>query len=234
MAVRLNKYMAHAGVCNRNKAVDIVKKGEVMVNGMQELNPFYEVKEGDLVTYKGKTLIIEEKKVYLLINKPKDMPLFSDPAYSKPTVQDLLKKNSDTALSPVYPLPDDACGLMVWTNDKEVLEKANRSDKKMKAVYQLQLETEIAPADLISFRTDFKTDSPYIAGIDVLTDEDAKTIGIELLRGNVEDLKKIFEDKGYQVKKIDRTFIAGLTKKDLKRGWSRHLTEKEVIFLKYF
>jgi 23S rRNA pseudouridine2605 synthase len=232
--IRLNKYIAHCGVCNRKKAVELVKSGEIMVNGKVETNPFLEMKESDEVAYKGKILVIEEKKVYILMNKPRDTPYNNIEGLKKPSIETLVKKSTVIKVFPAHPLEESTSGLVVLTNDQEVISKLAEPDRRIKSVFECQLDKEIQEDVLQSLRSEYKEKNPLITGIKIIPDREIPTLGIEILRGTDTSMKNVLLEKGFDVVKADRTFFMGLTKKDLKRGWSRPLTEKEVIFLKYF
>lgn len=232
--IRLNKYIAHCGVCNRKQAVELVKKGEILVNDKVETNPFLELNEIDRVVYKGKLLVIEEKKVYILLNKPKDTQYTDIEGVKKPSVATLVKKTTEVKVFAANPLEECSAGLVVLTNDKEVIAKLSEVDRKMKSVYELQMDKVITEEELLSLKSQYFDNIPMITGINFIQDREFPTVGIEILKGTDTSIKSALKDKGYDVTRADRTFFMGLTKKDLKRGWSRHLTEKEVIFLKYF
>jgi len=232
--IRLNKYIAHCGVCNRKQAVELVKKGEILVNDKVETNPFLELMENDRVVYKGKLLVIEEKKVYILLNKPKDTPYTDIEGVKKPSVATLVKKTTEAQVFAANPLEESTSGLLVLTNDKEVIAKLSEIDRKMKSVYELQLDKVITEEELITLKDEYCDKIPMFTGINVIEDREFPTVGVEILKGTDTSVKSVLKEKGYDVTRADRTFFIGLTKKDLKRGWSRHLTEKEVIFLKYF
>jgi len=232
--IRLNKYIAHCGVCNRKQAVELVKKGEILVNDKVETNPFLELNENDRVVYKGKLLVIEEKKVYILLNKPKDTQYTDIEGVKKPSVATLVKKTTEVKVFAANPLEESSAGLVVLTNDIEVIAKLSEVDRKMKSVYELQMDKVITEEELLSLKSQYCDSIPMITGINSIQDREFPTVGIEILKGTDTSIKSALKDKGYDVTRADRTFFMGLTKKDLKRGWSRHLTEKEVIFLKYF
>jgi len=232
--IRLNKYIAHCGVCNRKEAVELVKKGEILVNDKVETNPFLELMENDRVVYKGKLLVIEEKKVYILLNKPKYTPYTDIVGVKKPSVATLVKKTTEAQVFAANPLEESTSGLLVLTNDKEVIAKLSEIDRKMKSVYELQLDKVITEEELITLKDEYCDKIPMFTGINVIENREFPTVGVEILNGTDKSIKSVLKEKGYDVTRADRTFFMGLTKKDLKRGWSRHLTEKEVIFLKYF
>lgn len=234
--LRLNKYIAHAGLCNRKEAVALIKKGEITVNGVVISEPFYEVKDQDVIAYKAKVLKKIEKLVYLLVNKAKNTPIASSVKNTKPSVEDLIKKNVETTLYPAGHFHDESSGLMLMTNDIELIEKLSLKTNKVKAVFELETDKEVTEEDLIYFGklSKNKDNQPRILGIDQPDADHKNRLGLEMIGGQITDIKEIFAAKGYKLNKIDCTFYGGLTKKDLKRGWSRMLIEKEIIFLKHF
>ncbi len=234
--LRLNKFISHSGVCNRKEAVALIKKGEIKVNGNVITEPFYEVKEEDIITYKSKILKKTVKLTYLLVNKAKNSPIASSEANTKPSVEDLIKKNTDAKLTPAGHFRDDSSGLMLMTNDEELITKLSLSDNKVKAVFELETDKDLSEDDLNYFGqlVTQKTNVPRILGLDLPEVENKKKVGLEMIGGTIDDITNIFAQKGYSLTKIDCTFYGGLTKKDLKRGWSRILLEKEIIFLKHF
>ncbi len=234
--LRLNKFVAHCGIANRRKAMEIIKAGDIRVNDTAELNPFYELKAEDKVTYKGKILEIEEKKVYILLNKPKNMPIKHQGEHTKPDVMELMKKKTEVKVTAIDSLTEMSAGLLILTNDKEAIEKFKGGNRKVKKVYQVSLNKNITDEDLTKIRSGIDIDGTVfsVLGINHVQDLGVDAIGIEVMKGSDEDIIRVFATLGYEVIKLDRTFYAGMTKKDLKRGWSRFLTEKEVIFLKHF
>ena len=234
--LRLNKFVAHCGIANRRKAMEIIKAGDIRVNDTAELNPFYELKAEDKVTYKGKILEIEEKKVYILLNKPKNMPIKHQGEHTKPDVMELMKKKTEAKVTAIDSLTEMSAGLLILTNDKEAIEKFKGGNRKVKKVYQVSLNKNITDEDLTKIRSGIDIDGTVfsVLGINHVQDLGVDAIGIEVMKGSDEDIIRVFATLGYEVIKLDRTFYAGMTKKDLKRGWSRFLTEKEVIFLKHF
>ncbi|HMR89649.1 MAG TPA: pseudouridine synthase [Saprospiraceae bacterium] len=234
--LRLNKFVAHCGVTNRRKAMEIIKAGEISINNVVELNPFYELKPEDIVTYKGKYLEIAEKKVYLLLNKPKNMPFKHEVASSKPDIAALMKKKVDVSVTPIDALSENSAGLVILTNDKELIEKFKAGERKIKKVFQVSLDKKISEEDLLKIRAGIELNGKLFAvqGVNHVQDLGENEVGIEVMSGTDEDIVQLFATLNYEVQKLDRTFYGGMTKKDLKRGWSRFLTDKEVIFLKHF
>lgn len=234
--LRLNKFVAHCGIANRRKAMEIIKAGEILVNDVIEFSPFYELKSDDVVSYKGKTLKIEEKKIYLLLNKPKNMAITHLQDNSKPDVMELMKKKTDIKVTAIDALSEISAGLLILTNDNDVIEKFKDGNRKVKKVYQVTLNKSITDEDIAKIRQGIEINGNIfiVLGINHVVDLGIEALGIEVIKGSDEEIFTVFASLGYEVTKLDRTFYAGMTKKDLKRGWSRFLTDKEVIFLKHF
>lgn len=233
--MRLNKYLAHCGICTRKEAVELIKQGLVTVNGVVELQPFREMQAEDIVTYRGKPVRVQTKYIYLLLNKPRKVPFASQgEGEDELIVQHLLKKNSTQALQPATPTLDDSSGLVVMTNDTELVEKLSRPDYKTKTVYLLSLSTTLSDEQATELRQALQADFGTSAGLDFPDQNHRTEVGIEVMTGSDAKIKQLFTDKGIDVLRLDRLVLGALTKKDLKRGWSRPLTEKEIVFLKHF
>ena len=234
--LRLNKFIAHCGVANRRKAMEIIKAGDISINGVPELNPFYELQPDDKVGYKGKILEIAEKMVYLLLNKPKNMPVTHDKEAFKPDIDALMKKKTDIKVAPIDGLSESSAGLLILTNDRELIEKFKDGNRKVKKVFQVSLDKKISDDDLAKIREGIEINGKVfpVLGVNHVQDLGENEVGVEVMTGTDTDIYQLFTTLNYEVLKLDRTFYAGMTKKDLKRGWSRFLNEKEVIFLKHF
>ncbi|MFZ1748662.1 MAG: S4 domain-containing protein [Saprospiraceae bacterium] len=235
--MRLNKFVAHCGICTRKQAVDIIKKGWVSVNDTVVLDPFYEVQVSDQVKHKEKIICIEEEKFYFLMNKPKNIPIFTPKEdENQVSATSLLIKKTPVPLFPLLPMDDRTCGLMVFTNDQVLISKLSLPNRMIKSIFEVILSRPVEEEDVTRLQIISKDDAYglNITGMHFADPEDKTKIGVELLHGYDSDLIRLFTDFGIEVIKCDRTFLTGLTKKDLKRGWSRPLTEKEVIFLKHF
>lgn len=232
--LRLNKYIAHCGVCSRRDAAELVKKGLVRVNGAVEANPAYEVKKTDVVNYQGKTLVLEGTKVYILMNKPKNVITTLNDERGRKTVFDLIKNEVSERIFPVGRLDRNTTGLLLLTNDGELAQKLSHPSHKMKKIYHVKLDKKITKRDLESILTGIHLEDG-LAEVNQLSivDNKADEIGIEIHSGKNRIVRRIFEHLGYEVIKLDRVLFAGLTKKNIPRGKFRHLTEKEVIQLKY-
>lgn len=233
--MRLNKFLAHCGVSARRQAADYVKNGLVTVNGEVERNPSYPVQPKDKVTFKGKLLKIEEAKVYILMNKPKDVITTASDEKGRKTVLDLLKNSVTERVFPVGRLDRQTTGLLLITNDGELAEKLSHPSHKVQKIYTVTLDKPLHRADIEKIQKGLELEDG-IATVDSLhiVSENKKEIELGLHVGKNRIVRRIFEHLGYEVEKLDRTYYAGLTKKDIGRGHFRHLTEKEVIMLKHF
>lgn len=233
--MRLSKYVAHCGISARRQAGEYVKQGLVTVNGVVEKNPAYMVQPADQVTYKGNPIKIEDKLVYIIMNKPKDIITTASDEKGRKTVLDLIGDKVQERIFPVGRLDRMTTGLLLLTNDGELAKKLSHPSHKVQKVYHVTL-------DKILNRVDFErilkgleledgpaqVDSLHYAG------ERKNEVEIGLHIGKNRIVRRIFEHLGYAIEKLDRTYYAGLTKKDIGRGHFRHLTEKEVIMLKHF
>jgi len=234
--MRLNKYIAHSGICSRRQAAEYVKAGQVSVNGEVEKNPAYQVQAGDVVRYKGKAVRPEERKVYLLMNKPKDVISTVSDDRGRRTVIDLLKGRIEERIFPVGRLDRNTTGLLVLTNDGDLTKKLSHPSHKVKKIYHITLDKPLKEADLERIREGIELEEGIarVDGASYLEDRPKTQVGLELHIGWNRIVRRIFEHLGYQVERLDRVYFAGLTKKDLPRGFWRHLTRQEVIMLKHF
>ena len=232
-AIRLNKYLSNAGICSRRDADVLISTGLVSVNGEIILEMGYKVKPDDVVKYDGGTLK-SEKKQYVLLNKPKGFVTTMDDPLGRKTVMSLVKKACRERVYPVGRLDRETTGLLLFTNDGDLAKKLTHPLHKAGKIYHVELNKKVSSEDL----------KKLVAGIDLddgkaifdkaefVSEDDAKEVGVELHSGKNRIVRRAFESLGYKVTKLDRVMFAGLTKKDLPRGVFRHLTEKEVAFLK--
>lgn len=232
--VRLNKYIANAGICSRRDADKLIAAGEVKVNRKVVTEMGFKVKPGDKVTYKGRGLK-NEKPVYVLLNKPKDFITTTDDPHDRRTVMDLVRQSGNERIFPVGRLDRQTTGLLLLTNDGELAEKLAHPSNSIKKVYQVDLDKPITENDFMKIKEGgIKLEDGSVEVDEVVVlDKDRKIIGLEIHIGRNRIVRRVFESLGYTVEKLDRVFYAGLTKKDLPRGNWRHLSEEEVIRLKY-
>lgn len=233
---RLNKFIANAGVCSRRQADEFIKAGYVTVNDATVLEMGYKVKPKDVVKFKNKK-VQNEKKVYVLLNKPKGYLTTTSDDRERKTVMELVSTVKDVRLYPVGRLDRNSTGVILLTNDGELAQKLSHPSGEVTKVYQVELDKALDQKDLLKIRAGVELEDGK-ANVDqveyTLPRGDDRHIGIELHSGKNRIVRRIFESLGYEVEKLDRVLYAGLTKKNLPRAKWRFLTEKEVIFLKYF
>ena len=234
--MRLNKYVAHAGICSRRQAAEYIKEGLVTVNGQVERSPGYQVQTGDQITYKGKLIAPEERLVYILMNKPKNVISTVKDDRDRKTVMDLLKGKVEERIFPVGRLDRDTTGLLLLSNDGQLAEKMMHPRHKMKKIYNVTLDRPVTPEDLDRIRQGLELEDG-LAPVNWAEHPNPKKkeeVALEIQIGRNRIVRRIFEHLQYEVKKLDRIYLGGLTKKDLPLGFWRHLTEEEVRMLKHF
>jgi 23S rRNA pseudouridine2605 synthase len=228
---RLNKYLAHAGIASRRDADTLIKSGVVKVNGIPITEMGFKVKPGDKVTY-GDSAIKNEKKVYLLLNKPKDYITTVDDPQERRTVMDLIAGACKERVYPVGRLDRNTTGLLLLTNDGDLTKKLTHPKHNIKKIYHVSLSKGLKTDDFRSIMEGIELEDGPIKADDIaFVGEGKKEVGIEVHSGRNRIVRRIFEHLGYEVEKLDRVSFAGLTKKDLPRGKYRFLTQKEVGFL---
>lgn len=234
--IRLVKYISHSGVCSRRQAGEYVKQGLVQVNGRVELNPAYRVQPGDRVTFRGKLIRPEESKVYILLNKPKDVITTTRDERGRRTVLDLLRGRVKERIFPVGRLDRNTTGLLLLTNDGELAEKLSHPSHRVPKIYHVVLDKPLSREHLEAIRNTLTLDDgpAPVDGIDYVEGKPKNEVGIEIHIGRNRIVRRIFEQLGYEVRRLDRTYYAGLTKKDLPRGRFRHLSKREILMLKHF
>ena len=231
--MRLNRFIANAGVCSRREADTFIGAGAVTINGKIVTELGTRVLPGDEVRFDGRK-IEAERKVYILLNKPKDYVTTTDDPHADKIVMDLIKDACDERVYPVGRLDRNTTGLLLFTNDGDLSKKLTHPKHNKKKVYQATLDkpVERGHMDMIAEGIELE-DGPIAAdAISYIKPDDKTEVGIEIHSGKNRIVRRIFEHFGYRVKKLDRVLFAGLTKKNLPRGKWRILTEKEVKFLK--
>ncbi len=233
---RLNKFVAHCGICSRRKAAELVKEGKIKVNGIVETNPAIEVTRDDKIEYEDNVIVMEEKLVYLLLNKPRNAVTTMDDEQGRKTVWDIVKDKVDVRVFPVGRLDRNTTGLLLLTNDGDLAHKLSHPSYKVKKIYQVTTDKDVTQAhlDQIADGLTLHDGLAMVDGVSHVRGGQKNEVGIDIHIGKNRIVRRIFEHLGYEVVKLDRVFYAGLTKKDLPRGWSRFLSEKEVIMLKHF
>jgi len=232
--VRLNKYIANAGICSRREADKLIEAGSVKVNGQVVTQMGYQVKPGDVVAYGGETLSAETKR-YFLMNKPKGYITTVDDPQERKTVMMLIDGACRERIYPVGRLDRNTTGLLLFTNDGELARKLTHPSTMVYKVYQVELNKAVTREDMKKMLEGIELEDGMIKVDDVQYAEgfnDKRVVGVALHSGRNRIVRRIFEHLGYEVHKLDRVIFAGLTKKDLPRGRYRELTEKEVGFLK--
>ncbi len=230
---RLNKYIAHAGVCSRREADELIRAGKIKVNGKTVTAMGYSVGPRDKVTFQNK-ILRREQPVYVLLNKPKDYITTTKDPDQRQTVMQLVSKACKERIFPVGRLDRNTTGLLLLTNDGDLAKKLTHPSHGVRKLYQVQLDRGLSKAHLAQLLQGVELhDGPvYLDGLEILS-ADRTQLGIEIHSGRNRVVRRLFEHLDYEVKKLDRAMFAGLTKKDLPRGKWRYLTHNEVIHLKH-
>ena len=231
--MRLNRFVANAGVCSRREADTYITAGLVTINGKQVNELGIRVMPGDEVCFDGRK-IDAEKKVYVLLNKPKNFVTTTDDPHADRIVMELIEGACEERIYPVGRLDRNTTGLLLFTNDGDLSEKLTHPSSHMKKVYQVTTDKPVEKRHIEMIAEGIQLeDGPIAADAISYIDRGEKTeVGIEIHSGKNRIVRRIFEHFGYRVKKLDRVLFAGLTKKNLPRGKYRLLSEKEVKFLK--
>ncbi len=231
----LNKFIAHAGVCGRREAAELVKEGKVTVNGDKIFEPGYKVTGRDKVIVKGKQVFLQHNAVYILLNKPKDFITTSNDPQGRKTVLDLVKQATTERVYPVGRLDRNTTGVLLLTNDGELAQKLTHPSFEVKKIYEVTLDKPVTKKDMESILSGITLEDGLVAADAVgYTDPKDKTVvGVEIHSGRNRIVRRIFEHLGYDVKALDRVMFANLTKKNVERGKWRLLQEKEVRLLKF-
>jgi 23S rRNA pseudouridine2605 synthase len=231
--IRLNKFIAASGVCSRREADEIIQKGYITVNGKQVTDMGIKVTIEDDVRYKSRKLSAE-KKVYILLNKPKDYVTTVEDPHADKTVIDLIGNACSERVYPVGRLDKSTTGVLLLTNDGDLAGKLTHPKYKRRKIYHVFLDKIVSKNDLFKLTEGIELDGETIIAdaVSYADQADRSQIGIELHSGQNRVVRRLFEKLGYDVKKLDRVYFAGLTKKNLPRGKWRFLTEKEINMLK--
>ena len=231
--IRLNKYIANAGVCSRREADTLIANGEIRVNGEVVTELGTKVKLEDRVTYQ-KRVLNPEKLVYVLLNKPKDFITTTDDPQERRTVMQLVEKAATERIYPVGRLDRNTTGLLLLTNDGDLAKKLTHPSHEVRKLYQVDINKPITDEDFFKIQDGVTLDDG-VAPVDELglVDDRRMSLGVQIHIGRNRIVRRIFEHLGYEVLSLDRVMYAGLTKKDLPRGKWRHLSRAEVIQLKH-
>ena len=231
--IRLNKFLANAGVCSRREADEFITAGVVSVNGVVVTELGTKIKRTDEVKFHDEPVSIE-RKAYVLLNKPKDCVTTSDDPQERKTVMDFVKDACKERIYPVGRLDRNTTGVLLLTNDGDLASKLTHPKYLKKKIYHVYCDKNVAKADLDQIAAGVTLDDGDIHAdaISYASDTDKSQVGIEIHSGKNRIVRRIFESLGYKVVKLDRVYFAGLTKKGLRRGDWRYLTEQEVNMLR--
>lgn len=231
--IRLNKYLANAGICSRRDADKYIQAGVISVNGEIITELGYKVLRTDEIKFHDENVKIE-KKQYVLLNKPKGFVTTVDDPQERKTVMDLVKNACPERIYPVGRLDRNTTGVLLLTNDGELASKLTHPRYLKKKIYHVTVDKNVTAADLRQIAEGITLEDGDIRAdaIEYASETDKKQIGIEIHSGKNRIVRRIFESLGYHVLKLDRVYFAGLTKKNVKRGDWRYLTEQEVNMLR--
>ena len=231
--IRLNKFLANAGVCSRREADEFITAGVVSVNGEVVTELGTKIKRTDEVKFNDEPVSVE-RKVYVLLNKPKDCVTTSDDPQERKTVMHYVKDACKERIYPVGRLDRNTTGVLLLTNEGDMASKLTHPKYLKKKIYHVYCDKNVTKADLEQIAAGITLDDGEIRAdaISYASETDKKQVGIEIHSGKNRIVRRIFESLGYKVTKLDRVYFAGLTKKGLKRGDWRFLTEQEVNFLR--
>lgn len=233
-SIRLNRYLASAGIASRRKADELITAGAVSVNGEPVTEMGFKVKPGDKVKFNGR-LLKPERFVYVLLNKPKDYITTTSDPQERRTVLELIKNATNERIYPVGRLDRNTTGLLLLTNDGDLAEKLAHPRNRVPKVYYATLSKSLKEEDLQKIKggLELEDGAVHVDDIAYVEGGSKKEIGIEIHSGRNRIIRRIFESLDYQVIKLDRVLYGNLTKKDLTRGKWRFLRENEIIQLKY-
>ncbi|MBR3557562.1 MAG: pseudouridine synthase [Bacteroidales bacterium] len=230
--VRLNKYIANAGICSRREADVLISTGAITVNGEVVTEMGHKVMPTDEVRY-GDKVLQREKPVYVLLNKPKDYITTTDDERGRANVMELVSDACEERIYPVGRLDRDTTGLLLFTNDGDLTKKLTHPSSQIEKTYAVELDKPFASVDMDMLRNGVELHDGKITPDDVeYVGEGKREVGVTIHSGKNRIVRRMFESLGYEVVKLDRVVFAGLTKKDLPRGRWRFLTKNEVSFLK--
>lgn len=230
--IRLNKYIANAGVCSRREADTYIAAGNVTVNGKAVTELGFKVSKDDEVRFDGR-LLKREKKEYVLLNKPKNFITTTRDEKGRRTVMELVSRASSSRLLPVGRLDRNTTGLLLFTNDGDLAKKLTHPKHGVRKIYHVELDKSFKSSDmqLLKEGLELEDGAVTVDEVSYIDGSPKREVGVEIHSGRNRIVRRIFEHLGYKVVKLDRVVFAGLTKKDLPRGHWRHLTQQEVINL---
>ena len=233
----LNKYLAHCGLSSRRKAVEFVEQGLVTVNSEIKKEPYYRIQPGDVVVCAGKLVGIQERTIYVLLNKPKNVITSTEDEHGRTTVMDIVDPHFPERIYPVGRLDRDTTGLLLLTNDGDLAQKLSHPSHNVQKQYRVGLRKPLSQADFERIEQGIELEDGLVEVNWIRFSEDhpeRDIVELEISVGRNRIVRRIFESLGYEVFKLDRFYFAGLTKKELQRGAFRELTQREIIMLKHF
>ena len=230
--IRLNRYIAHSGVCSRRDADELIADGKIKVNKIVVTEMGYKVMPGDEVFYAGK-LLSKENYIYVLLNKPRDFITTTEDTHDRKTVMDLVKKAGDERIFPVGRLDRHTTGLLLLTNDGDLAEKLSHPSHEVRKIYKVSLNTPLLPEHFEQIKEGITLeDGPVTVDDIAYASDDGTDVGVEIHLGRNRIVRRLFEHLGYTVSRLDRSVYAGLNKMNLPRGKWRFLTDQELKRLK--
>ena len=231
----LNKFVAHAGICSRRDAADLVKSGKITVNNKPVTEPGYKIQRDDEVRYNGKKISARKNLVYILLNKPKDFITTTSDPEGRKTVLDIIKNATTERVYPVGRLDRNTTGVLLFTNDGDLAQKLSHPSYQIKKIYEVRLDKSMARKDMEAMMEGLHLEDGFIAAdaVAYADSKDKSVVGVEIHSGRNRIVRRMFEHLGYDVRNLDRVMFANLTKKNVERGKWRFLSEKEVRLLKF-
>jgi 23S rRNA pseudouridine2605 synthase len=231
--IRLNRYIASSGICSRRDADELITRGVVEVNGVKTTEMGTQVNPGDIVRVNGK-VIKNERKVYILLNKPKDTLTTTDDPEGRRTVLDLVQNATGERIFPVGRLDRNTTGVLLLTNDGELASKLTHPKYKVKKIYEVRTAQNITEEMMTTMVRGIELEDGMMQldAISFIDPSSKKDVSVEIHSGKNRIVRRMFEHLGLEIVKLDRVYFAGLTKKTLARGKWRFMTPKEVGWLK--
>ena len=231
--IRLNRYIANSGICSRREADKLIASGEITVNGEVVTELGAKVSKRDEVLYKGEALNVE-KKVYLLLNKPRGFVTTLDDPHAEHTVMELVDNACSERIYPVGRLDKETSGVLLFTNDGDLAKKLTHPSYEKKKIYHVFLNVDFNEEHMEQIKNGIELEDGFIKAdsISLVDPADKKQVGIEIHSGRNRIVRRIFAHFDYKVARLDRVYFAGLTKKNLPRGKWRFLSPKEISYLK--
>ncbi len=231
---RLNKYISNSGICTRRDADKLISSGKITVNDKVVTEMGYIINKRDIVKFEG-NIVRNEKKIYLLLNKPKNFATTVNDKISRRNVVDLIKHACTEKIYPVGRLDRESTGLLLFTNDEDLIAKLRDPEHRVKKTYHVWLNKDISEEDILKIKNGLELKDGFFKVDDISyveEENDTKQVGVTTHSSKNRIEKRIFEFLGYRVEKLDRVVYAGLTKKNLLRSKWRFLTKNELQFIK--